>query len=359
MLMRQILLSPVSTQESGERYNFARSLLDCLDKGVIVIGPLRQILSLNRTAELQTGLHAESVTNRSLALLPAPLQAVIDETLVTGRAVQSREIQLTEGPSPEALLRVSTTITLLENGAAGCVLAELQNVSQARGIEQNLEHLDRLASIGILSAGVAHEIKNALVSVRTFSELLAPSCDDAELAQLVPKEIKRIDDVVRLMLRGATREEFRMEPLSIHHLLKDSLALLRHQMAGQGIALDLSLEASTDLIRGDERQLRQSLMNLLMNALEAMEGFGRLTVATETASIWSKPHLKLSIQDTGPGIRPENLSRLFSPFFTTKRDGTGLGLAITRRIIQEHSGAITVESKMGQGTRFQIILPLI
>lgn len=343
----------------SEEANFAGALLDCVAAGVITIGPSRQILAFNGAAERLTGLRGRDMLHRSTAVLPAPLQAVIDETFVTGRPVLRRRVVLAQANGTDDLLQITTTVAQPQAGGVLSVLAELQNVSHAQNMAANLEHLDRLASIGLLSAGVAHEIKNALVAVRTFVDLLSPKCDDSELAQVVSKEIKRIDAVVRQILSGATREEFHLAPLSAHALLKEALSLLRYQLQTASITLNVALSASLDRINGDERQLRHAFLNLLINALEAMNGSGQLTMGTEVIEVWERPHLRVSISDQGSGIRPEHLPRLFSPFFTTKKEGTGLGLAITRRIIQEHNGAITVDSKVDQGTTFHVFLPLL
>lgn len=350
---------PTGAEKESEDSNFAGSLLDWIAKGVITIGPSRQIVAFNDSAERLTGLHAKDALNRSTAVLPPPLQAVIDETLVTGQSVVRRRVLLSQSDGSDDLLQVTTTLAKHPAGGVLSVLAELQSVSHAQSMAANLEHLDRLASVGILSAGVAHEIKNALVAVRTFVDLLREKCEDAELAQLVSQEIKRIDAVVRQILRGATREEFHLAPLSAHALLKDALNLLRHQLEARSIQLTMTLSAPLDRINGDEPQLRHALVNLLMNAVEAMDGSGQLGVSTEVIEVWERAHLRVTISDNGSGIRQEHLPRLFSPFFTTKKDGTGLGLAITRRIVQEHNGAITVDSKVDQGTTFHVFLPLL
>ena len=211
----------------------------------------------------------------------------------------------------------------------------------------------------MLSAGVAHEIKNALVAIRTFVDLAAENFDEPELAALVSREIRRIDALVRQNLRGATREEFHLAPVGLHALLTDSVNLLRHLLEKRGVEISMNLVAARDRINGDDRHLRHAIVNLLMNALEAIAAVGHIIISTEIIEVWQQPHLRLNITDNGGGIRPEHLPRLFSPFFTTKGDGTGLGLAITRRIIQGHRGAITVESKVGLGTTFQIFLPLL
>ena len=350
---------PELSRPEGEHPNFAGALLDCIAHGVITIGPARQILAFNEAAERLTGCHAGDLLNHATAILPPPLQAVIDETFVTGRPVTRRDVLFTQPSGIESLLQVTTTIAHQVGGGVISVLAEMQCVSQARRIAANLEHLDRLASLGVLSAGVAHEVKNALVAVRTFVDLLAEKSADDELAGLVALEVRRIDAVVRQVLRGATKEEFKLEPVSTHALLQDAVNLLRHELQARAVQLTLKLSATPDRINGDERQLRHALLNLLLNALEAMGGTGQLGVGTEVITLREHPHLRVSISDSGSGIRPEHLARLFSPFFTTKKDGTGLGLAITRRIIQEHGGAITVDSHVGQGTTFHVLLPLL
>ena len=351
---------PAGVPENQEEHsNFTSALFDCLAHGVIAVGPSRRIVAWNETAAKLTGLHARDVLNRSIAALPPALQAVIDEAFVTGRPVIRRQVLLGLPGGAEDLLQITTTIAQPPGGSVLSVLAELQSVAQAQSMAANLERLDHLANVGVFSAGIAHEIKNALVAIRTFVDLAAEKSDDPELTALVSQEIRRIDALVRQNLRSATREEFHLAPAGLHALLTDSVNLLRHLLKGRGVEMTMNLAAPRDRINGDERQLRHAIVNLLMNALEAIAGAGRITVSTETIEVWERPHLRLSITDSGAGIRPEHLPRLFSPFFTTKGEGTGLGLAITRRIIHEHQGAITVESKVGQGTTFQVFLPLI
>jgi len=144
----------------------------------------------------------------------------------------------------------------------------------------------------------------------------------------------------------------------VHELLDHSLRLLHHQIAGKLISLQRRYEAQSDTVRGDDVQLQQAFMNLLLNALEAMGSNGVLTVATEITEGENGARLmRIHIQDTGVGIKPENLGRLFEPFFTTKKNGTGLGLAISQRIAHEHHGVIQVQSSLNAGTTFSLSLP--
>ncbi len=220
--------------------------------------------------------------------------------------------------------------------------------------EQNMRRLDRLASLGLLSAGVAHEIKNGLTAIQTFVELLMQKGEDRELAGVVGREMKRIDSLVSQMLRFAAPGRNASSSVHVHDLLDLSLRLIEHQISGKLISLKRDFKAAPDIVHGDEFQLQQVFMNLLFNAIEAMGTNGELSVITE---IVDGKQLKIQIRDTGMGIAPENLGRMFEPFFTTKKNGTGLGLAISQRIVHEHGGVISAHSQINKGSTFSILLP--
>lgn len=225
--------------------------------------------------------------------------------------------------------------------------------------EDTLQRLDRLANLGTLSAGIAHEIKNGLVPIRTFIELMLQKSDDPELAATVEREIKRIDSLVGQMLRFAAPKPARFAPVKVHDVLEISLKLLQHQISHKMISVNRDFQAEPAVVRGDESQLQQVMMNLLLNALEAMGVNGALGVATEICREEPSPaSLKIHIRDNGSGISEKNLQHLFEPFFTTKRNGTGLGLAISQRIAYEHHGKIHAHSEAGKGSTFTVLLPL-
>lgn len=222
------------------------------------------------------------------------------------------------------------------------------------GVSDNLQRLDRLANLGVFSAGVAHEIKNGLVAISTFVEVMLEKGEDREMAEVVRRELKRIDGLAVQMLRFAAPKPATLLPVNVHVLLDQSLRLLEHQMSGRLIALQRDYRAAPDTVSGDESHLQQAFMNLLLNAVEAMGNGGELTVATETAA----GQVVISIRDTGAGIAPENMAHVFETFFTTKKHGTGLGLAICKRVVEEHRGVIAVQSEAGTGSTFTIALPL-
>ena len=221
-----------------------------------------------------------------------------------------------------------------------------------------MQRLDRLANLGMLSAGMAHEIKNGMVAIKTFVDLLLEKNQDAELGEVVRHELQRINAITSQMLRIAAPGAANFKTVRVHNVLDHSLRLLQPQMSGKLVSLKKNYRAETDAVHGDDAQLQQVFMNLLLNALEAMGANGELTISTEmTDGENGGRALKLQILDTGVGIAPENLARLFEPFFTTKKNGTGLGLAISQRIILEHRGSIRAQSENGKGSVFTLSLP--
>ncbi len=333
-------------------HNPASLLQECLACGVLVIGARRRIAAC--TAEAAEQLHRDTakLLNAPLSALPAPLARLIQETAKNGKTVLNREIHLGNATT----LRAS--ILPVKTGALPETVVVLNRLTSAPVFEQNLRRLDRLAGLGTLSASMAHEIKNGMVAIKTFVDVLAQQGQDRELTEIVGRELARINAIVSQMLRFAAPNRAAFSTVRVHELLDYSLRLMQHQISGKLISLQREYRAAPDTVRGDDAQLQQAFMNLLVNALEAMGNNGVLTVGTDlTKDERGAAHLQVSIQDTGVGIAPEHLDRLFEPFFTTKRNGTGLGLAISQRILQEHHGLIRVQSDPGKGSTFSLSLP--
>lgn len=358
--------APAKAAESREGLNFTDVLRECLPSAVVAVDFEEKLSGFSPAAEKLIGLRVGQVLGQSLGVLPPPLHEIIERTFQE-RKPQIREITLPAGGQGEVAVHVSTCLIRSEKPDRFGVVAVLHDLSLARMLEQHLRHLDCLASIGTLSTSMAHEIKNALVAVKTFLDLLIQQNKDADLAQIANRELRRADSIISQMLRFAGPAKPTFNSLHLHDVLEHSLRVVEHQLAGKKIRLKKSLAASPDLVRGDSYQLEQAVLNVLFNAIEAMGPDGELAVTTElvdagppspgAAGAPPDTQLCLSIKDSGIGIPPENISRLFDPFFTTKTKGTGLGLSITRRIIQEHHGSIGVESEPNQGTTFTLLLP--
>jgi len=360
---------PNKMEEASESLDFAEVLRKCLRCAVILVDERNQVAALNHEAEALLDADASDLLNRPLETLPRSMQQVLQETFATGEPIQDRQIQIPAGDRGKVTVCINTVPALATSGEVTRVVTTFNDLSAAQSLEQHMRKFDRLASIGTLSASMAHEIKNALVAVKTFVDLLLQENKDAELAGVVSREMRRIDSIVSQMLRFAGPAKPTFAAVRIHEILEHALQLVQYQLEGKKIVLHRSFGASPHWVRGDNYQLEQAFINLFFNAIEAMGPNGTLTVTTEIITPDSPQHnlpdqkkqplLGVSVKDSGTGVPPENVGRLFEPFFTTKPNGTGLGLSITRRIIQEHGGAIAVESELNNGTTFAITFPLL
>ena len=359
---------PAKTETEQDGVSFANALRDFSVCGIILVNGRNRITTLTEEARQILGLKKKQASEAGVGVLPAPLRKIIRETLSSGRRVGGREVDLPVAGGGVVSVRVSAIPVRPGQAGSGAVLA-IHDLTSARRLEQSLWQIDRLSNLGTLSASMAHEIKNALVAGKTFIDLLLEKHQDAELAEVVRRELGRIDAIVSRVLKFVGPGGPAFGEVSLHEVLERSLRLVQPQLEGKLIALSQSFQAAPDRVKGDEHQLQQAFVNLLLNALEAMEQGGALTVATEAVSPDAGPgragasaapaRLRITIRDNGAGIPPENMGRLFEPFFTTKPNGTGLGLCITRRIIQEHRGGLEVQSQPGEGTAFRIVLPAL
>ena len=318
---------PSGIEPAFEGLSFAGILHDCLAPGVIVVDAKQRITSLNDHARKLLGLGPDQEHATSLVALPAAFHSMVRQTLAAGTPPADCQIKLKTTASSPVTIRLSAVPLHPGRKNSGVVLV-LNDLTPARQIEQRIRQLDRLASVGTLAAGMAHEIKNALVAGRTFVDLLLEKHQDAELVDIVRREMSRIDTIVSRMRNFAGPSRPALREVRLHEILDHSLRLVRPQLEVKLVSVNRSLRASSDLLQGDDHQLQQAFVNLFLNALEAMGPNGTLSVATDLLPAGvvpeglpegsDNPQLRLTIEDNGLGIAPEHLARLFEPFFTTK-----------------------------------------
>jgi len=358
--------------ENARIYN--ETLLENLTTGVIAAGADELVTVFNNEAGQITGLNPRDIIEHSLDRLPAGLRAFLCETLRTGDRQENGELVLSLGDH-NAVVRASSSIFHGQQGEMLGALVVLTDITALKRLELQIRRSDRLASLGTLSAGMAHEIKNPLVSIKTFAQLLPERYQDSDFREtfsnLIGHEIDRIDSLVNQLLRFARPAKPVLRPMHVHEVLEKSLQLVGHRLYQKEIKLTRSWQADVDTIRADADQLEQVFLNFFLNAMDAMNRGGELSVTTEihAASEWvaaisgsngdSPEVLRVTVRDDGEGIRKEDIPHVFDPFFTTKDYGTGLGLSVVHGIIQEHGGQIEVESELKKGTAFHILLPLV
>jgi signal transduction histidine kinase len=345
-------------------------LLDNLVSGVVAANTRGLVTVFNREAQRVTGLRADAVLNAPTDRLPAPLAAAMDQTFRTGVGLHDVDGEVRRDGEAAVSIRMSSA---LFGGHAGATLGALlvfHDLTEIRRLEEQVRRTDRLASVGTLAAGMAHEIKNPLVTVRTFAQLLPRRYEDSEFreqfSEVLDHEVQRIDALVNQLLRFSRPPKPALRPTHLHHVVDSTLRLMEHQFDQKGIVIQRDYRAARDMIQADAAMLEQALVNIALNAMEAMPGGGTVTVTTETVDSTrgaepspSDASIRLSIRDTGRGIPPENLPRVFDPFFTTKESGSGLGLSVAHGIVVEHGGSVDVESPPEGGAVFRLEFGLI
>ncbi|MCX6996449.1 MAG: ATP-binding protein [Kiritimatiellaeota bacterium] len=357
--------------QDGKIYN--EILLDRLVSGVIAVDAAGLVSVFNREAQRVTRLPAEAVLHQPCQALPPPLARALTALLERNAPLSNTELVLSHKED---------TVTIRAGGAlfkghAGKTLGALlvfSDISDLKKMEIQVRRSDRLSSLGTLAAGMAHEIKNPLVTLKTFSQLLPERYGDRDFrdtfSTLVGQEIQRIDSIVNQLLEFSRPAKPKLDPVALHQVLDHSLKLVAEELRKKNISLISFLSAPRDLILADSNQLSQVFLNLFLNAIESMSGGGQLTVATTATRLGgpalngspaglSGEQIHISIADTGCGIAPQHVARIFDPFFTTKSEGTGLGLSVVHGIIEEHGGLIDVRSMVAQGTTFHIFFPLV
>ncbi len=350
---------------------YYEDLLSSLQDGVIILDPSGRVVWLNQAAEELTGFSGSQIASRAVAEVfppPSPLSSLVAKTADQGRSHADFDATLTRADGGR--LTVSAVASLVSNprGESRGVVLVLRDLSRVRDLEEQLQRSDRLAALGILAAGMAHEVRNPLVGVRAAAQLMerepgfAPSLK--EFTGIIIREVDRLNRLVDGLLAFAGRRPLRLSPCNVNQILEEALRLESAGLQGGGVGVLRKYDPEVPVVAGDPDRLLQVFLNLIRNGGEAMaDGGGELAVRTQFERLapqcGGRAAAVVEIADRGPGIPPELQGKLFNPFFTTKYKGTGLGLPISQRIVEEHGGAIEVQSTMGQGTVFRVLLPIV
>ncbi|MBI4594110.1 MAG: PAS domain-containing sensor histidine kinase, partial [Candidatus Rokubacteria bacterium] len=295
---------------------------------------------------------------------------ILMETLTSRAPIASVPLTLRRRNGAGCPVELSTAPLKGGDGKDLGAVAVLRDLTVVRQLETQLRRSDQLAALGTLAAGLAHEIKNPLTSLLTFSRHLHRKFDDEHFRErfqsVVPRELERINEIVERLLELARPARLNLTLVRLPALLDRVLELYANQIEAKQIAPVRQYARDVPPVQADEEGLYQVLVNLVGNALDATEGRGRLILRLGWSEAGSRParrvfnrRVLIEIEDTGSGIPPSESDRVFTPFFTTKPGGTGLGLAITHKIVEDHGGSIDFRSVPGVGTTFRVVLPLV
>lgn len=344
------------TQIQNSR-SYMNHLLTNLVNGVVATDRSKRITTCNHEAARILQINEEHLIGKETFHLPLPLQDLIEETLRSEQIIRDRELILPLEEAPDIYLLVGASVLRdHEDQLLGSLLV-LQDRTVFKELESQVRRSERLASLGTLSAGMAHEIKNPLVTLKIFTQLLPERFDDADFrtsfSRLAGNEIERIDRLVNQLLTFAKPAKPSTRPLRLHGELAVHLQWCDQQAQSDQLTIHTQFEAKHDRIMGDPDQLKQVLLNFFLNARDAMDRGGQYELRTSD----EESHILLEILDNGPGIPEEKLKHIFDPFYTTKVTGTGLGLAVAHQILREHRAQVRVENRPEGGTHFELRFP--
>jgi two-component system, NtrC family, sensor kinase len=360
---------------------FSENIVESINVGILAADLEDRVESWNTQIEQLTGITREQALGKKLSeLFPAALSEQFDRVRGETGIHHIYKFVLKpvaavvaigsghgnghgHGPAArlsEATLNIAITPLVSKDQERIGRLIIIDDVTDRAELEQRLVQADKLSSIGLLAAGVAHEVNTPLAVISTYAQMLAKQvADDSQkslILEKIAKQTFRASEIVNSLLNFSRTSSTSYGGVSLNKIVQETLSLLEHQLTKAGIQIHTDLDPDVPLVHGNGGKLQQVFLNLFLNARDAMGAGGTLEVRS-----WAEGSgARVEVSDTGHGIAPENLHRIYDPFFTTKgaKKGTGLGLSVTYGIIQEHGGSIEVSNRRGGGATFRVELPL-
>jgi hypothetical protein len=351
---------------------FSENIVESINVGILAADLQDRVESWNSQIERLTGIGRQQALGRRLGeLFPAELASQFDIFRSSSDVHQLYRIRLpflgeSAEPRGEATVNLAIAPLVTKEGARIGRLIIFDDVTEREELERRLIQADRLSSIGLLAAGVAHEVNTPLAVISSYAQMLAKQVQGDEqksrLLDKIARQTFRASEIVNSLLNFSRTGSTAFEEIDVNRVIRETLSLLDHQLEKTGIRVEVNLLENAPLIRGNAGKLQQVFLNLFLNARDAMSDMDPGTakiLAVESRN--GGAGVVVEIRDTGPGIPREHLNRIFDPFFTTKtaKKGTGLGLSVTYGIVEEHGGMIEADSAPGQGAIFRLEFPAV
>ncbi|MEN6321597.1 MAG: ATP-binding protein [Syntrophaceae bacterium] len=338
---------------------FSDSLVENMPIGLIAINDRDEIISFNQIAESMFGYSFLDIFRKKADEYLPDLCKVMLQTLKVEKKIIEKEIECPVKDGRLVPMEVIATTLEEESGDFLGYVILFRDITEILHLKKEMERSQRLASLGSLAAGVAHEIRNPLSSIKGFAtffkERYRDNPEDRQTAEIMIQEVERLNRVIGQLLEFARPMDINRKWSSLQEIIRHTLKIIEGQVKEKNIKIDVNIGAEPGNVFIDPDKINQVLLNLYLNAIGAMEQGGSLGV---TLCKHSERMVRIDISDTGTGIDEENLPHIFDPYFTTKPAGTGLGLAIVYRIVEAHGGEIRVESKSRKGTTVSVFLPV-
>ncbi|MEO8595914.1 MAG: ATP-binding protein [Candidatus Solibacter sp.] len=372
----------LKVEEYERLKEFSENIVESINVGILAADLEDRVESWNSQIEQLTGIAREQAVGKKLSdLFPATLTDQFDRVrgetgihniykfvlkpVAAGAAANGNGNGHSHGHVQaarltEATLNIAIAPLVSKDQQQIGRLIIIDDVTDRAELEQRLVQADKLSSIGLLAAGVAHEVNTPLAVISTYAQMLAKQvAEDSQkslILEKIAKQTFRASEIVNSLLNFSRTSTTSYGGVSINKVVQETISLLEHQLTKAGITLHLDLDPDLPLVHGNAGKLQQVFLNLFLNARDAMGAGGRMEVRSWAEGLGAR----IEVSDTGHGIAQENLHRIYDPFFTTKgaKKGTGLGLSVTYGIIQEHGGSIEVINRRGGGATFRVELPL-
>jgi two-component system sensor histidine kinase HydH len=344
----------------GRMRTYTENVVESMADGLVSVDREERIVTLNRQALEILGSERDVLEGRKIReILGEGIGAFLPA--VGGRIfVRDREIEFRREPEGGIPLSVSVAPLRDDGGQEMGAVLLIRDLREIRALQEKVSRGERLASLGRLAAGMAHEIRNPLSSIRGFAQYFVKRFsgqpEEQGYASVMVKEVDRMNRVISELLDFARSKEPRRESCTLETIAEHALKLLEPDLKSRKTVVTKNYEAGLPPVSADRDQISQVFINLLLNAMESMTEGGEIRISLRRSG--PPPALEILIADTGIGIPEEDLNKIFEPFFSRKRKGTGLGLAIVHQIVTGHRWEIGVESRSGEGTTFRIRLPL-
>lgn len=347
------------------------NLLASIEEGVVVISTDNVILTFNQGAEGIIGVsEGTAIGNRlSLVIREPEVAGLAKKAYETGNSYSDNDLNIRKRDGLLVPVSLTASPLLDEDGRVLGAVIVLRDMRRIKALEEDLRRSDRLGTLGTLAAGLAHEIKNPLGGIKGSAQLLQEELGEnkglTEYTAVIIRETERVNRLITELLDFANPRKISLRPINIHKILDDNIFLMSEVSKKKGIVVYKEFDPSLPMINGDREGLSQVFLNIIKNAIEAVDRGGRLSVSTRMGTDYQmiegkdrKGIIVVEVSDNGKGMTEKTLESLFTPFFSTKKNGNGLGLAISHRILTEHKGHIKIKSILGEGTTVSVTLPV-
>ncbi|MGQ0792938.1 MAG: two-component system sensor histidine kinase NtrB [Deltaproteobacteria bacterium] len=341
------------------------AVFDALPDAIIVLDSAFTIIAMNDSAENIFKISREKASGRHcFSVIPKEIQVVALKSLEEERSVIGDSVKASLRDGQKVSLQAVASPILGNIGGVDGIVLQVKDLAGAEFLnERNLQQVSSSALEGLI-LGLAHELKNPLSGIRGAAQILLEEAGSAEIikcARIIIKEADRLRSLLDTMKRLEPFAKEIFEPVNVNEILTEVLFLESKSLGGKGVKFTHSFDVALPPVSGDANSLKQAILNLVRNAIEAIEDRGEVYVSTRWITDYKLKNenaISIYIRDSGAGISKESLEKIFSPFYTTKKNGTGLGLFLAYQIVAKHGGAIFVESQPGRGTLFKVYLPI-